>query len=136
MNIFKRIWNFFRPEKKKVELGCDGLPKGKKMHIVRIDKNKICRYCLGQKQMLWKDKMINCQTCEGTGYHTEWDIIEDEKIESPEHIRSKIIKPHTQLFNSQQLPGKIYNIGKSRFRIKKKSGESGEKLKYDIQLLT
>lgn len=50
--------------------------------------------------------------------------------------KPKKTKPHTQLFRNQQLPGKIYNIGKSRFRIKKKSGESGEKLKYDIQLLT
>lgn len=44
-------------------------------------------------------------------------------------------KNHSQIFRNHQLSGKVYNIGKSRFRIKRKIGEAGEKLKYHIELL-
>lgn len=54
----------------------------------------------------------------------------------PEEIRAKAIKPQTQLFRKHQLLGKIYRLGKSRFRIKKKSGFTHpEKLRYEITQL-
>lgn len=83
----------------------------------------IWKYFFGKKKIIrepWMtDKVIEI---------AKQSILDFEKKEKQK-------KSQTQLFRKQQLAGKIYNIGKSSFRIKKKLGEAGEKLKYHIELL-
>lgn len=134
-NFFKSIWNFFFRKKKTIELGCDGLPRKKEFKIIAVDIDKTCVYCLGEKQMEFNGRMIDCPDCEGTGKYTIWAKIK-EPSSNPEAIGKKLFKPQTQLFRKQQLSGKILNIGKSRFRIKKKLGlTESEKLRYEITQL-
>lgn len=69
-------------------------------------------------------------------------VIEIAK-ESIEEFKKKEVRapvlyfnPRKMSFNKQQLPGKIYNIGKSRFRINKKLGTTASaKLRYEITQL-
>lgn len=96
-NLFKRIWNYFFPEKKKDAEFKEALRKYNQETIDRLNKKA-----------------------------------EDVIVNSVEKIINHS-KPRTQLFRNQQLPGKVYSIGKSRFRIKKKIGlTASEKLRYEI----
>lgn len=101
MNIFKRIWNFIRPEKKK-------------QRTVIFDGKEVPVYEMPERK----------------------EPIKFDDLPEVRNGKIKLSKPHTQLFRNQQLPGKIYNIGKSRFRIKKKLGMTHpEKLRYEITQL-
>lgn len=89
---------------------------------------RIWNYFFGKKKV----KDYGCQpitippheSCDEPIIKSKWI---EQKIEQP--------KPHTQLFRKHQLQGKVYRLGKSRFRIKKKIGQAGEKLKYHIELI-
>lgn len=104
MEIIKRIWNYFFPEKKKVVI-----PKIYRDGILQTESKEYAELPDGKVDWVIQSKVI------------------EQKVEKP--------KPHTQLFNKHQLSGKVYNVGKLRFRVRKKIGEVGEKLKYHIDII-
>lgn len=142
MNLLKRIWNYFFPEKKVKSGECGASP----LLPIGIDCSKICNYCLGQKQMIFKGKMTNCPSCHGTGKHTiyfdEPELIEKEiqkKYETPPLCKKD--KEPIYYFNSgkksfckSQLIGKVLTFGKERIRIHDRI-PSLNKFKYTIEII-
>lgn len=75
------------------------------------------------------DKVIEITKQSISDFEKKADVIVESKV-----IGQKVKKPQTQLFRTQQLPGKIYNTGKTRFRIHGLIS-TGNKFKYDIERL-
>lgn len=119
-NFFKSIWNFFFGKKEDPAWDCQSLifaPMG-------MDESKVCVYCKGKKQIDGTD----CHNCKGTGKYFIYPNID---VESYYKIKEDIIK--TRLFRKQQLKNKVYNVGKTRFRIINKSTLTHpEKIRYEI----
>lgn len=143
-NFFKRIWNYIERKFDSIwdaftdESIIEAEENLKRLEVaLASDKKptaKICRYCLGEKQMMFKGIMTNCPECHGTGIDGFKPIIESKVIGQKVSAPIFYFPVHKMSFNKQQLVGKIITDGKDRFKIHELIAV-GNKFKYYIEVL-